>query len=301
MPQHSARISRYFYQKLNKLREQAYMETMEKVDNKNLFDNIIIPPRPSILLMIQQAQEQDAGLVEITELIAQDIGLSAAVLKTVNSSYYSLVNKVTSLKQAVSLLGIKQISMLVTGLSLRKISGTLNFDMFWRHSVEIAVTSVFIAKHLGGINIDDAQLFGLFHDCGKILLPQQFNDHQDTLKIATGLDQSVVALERHNHGADHSLVGALLSHTWCLPTTITVAIKHHHDITVFRDGNVSDHILSLLALNHLSEYLTNHNNDYTYNEWSIHADQFMECLHITENDLTNLHSEVNELLTHLGD
>ena len=129
----------------------------------------------------------------------------------------------------------------------------------------------------------------------------KFSDHQDTLKIATGLDQSAVAFERHHHGNDHGLVGALLSHTWCLPTTITDAIRHHHDITVFRDSNVSDHVLSLLAINHLAEYLTNHNNDYHYSEWSIHADQLMEYLHITENDLTDLHSQVNNLLTNLSD
>ena len=277
------------------------MSAMQKEIDNTLFDNIIIPPRPTILLMIQQAQEQDADLAEIAELIAQDIGLSAAVLKTINSPYYSLTNKVTSLKQAASLLGIKQISILVTGLSLRKIGGTLNFDLFWKHSVEISSISAFNAKYLGGINVCDAQLFGLFHDCGKILLPQQFDDYQDTLKIATGLDQSVVAFERHQHGTDHGLVGALLSHTWCLPTTITDAIRHHHDITVFRDGNVPDHVLSLLAINYLAEYLTNHNNDYHYSEWSIHADELMEYLHITENDLTNLHSQVNNLLTNLSD
>jgi putative nucleotidyltransferase with HDIG domain len=278
------------------------MSIMKKQDDNNIFSssNIIIPPRPTILLMVQEAQEQDAGLNEIAEIIAQDIGLSAAVLKTINSSYYGLTDKVTTLKQAVSLLGMKQISILVTSLSLRKISSTLNFDMFWNHSVEIAATSVFIAQQLGGVNVDDAQLFGLFHDCGKILLPEQFDDYQDKLKIATGLDQSVVALQRHNHGTDHGLMGALLSHTWCLPPTITVAIKHHHDITVFRNGKVSDHVLSLLAINHLAEYLTNHNNNYTYNEWATHTDELMECLHITENDLTVLHNQANEMLTHLG-
>ncbi len=277
------------------------MGSMEKQDDKNIFDNIIIPPRPTILLMVQEAQEQDADLDEIAEIIAQDIGLSAAVLKTINSSYYGLADKVTSLKQAVYLLGMKQISILVTSLSLRKISTTLNFDMFWNHSVQIASTSTYIARHLGGINVDDVQLFGLFHDCGKILLPEQFDDYQDTLKIATGEDQSVVALQRHNHGTDHGLMGALLSHSWCLPPTITIAIKHHHDMTVFGNGKVSDHVLSLIALNHLAEYLTNHNNNYIHNEWSNHTEELMECLHITENDLTDLHRQVNERLTNLSD
>ena len=92
------------------------MNPMLKENDDEILSNIIIPPRPSILLKFQQAQEQDADLAYIAELIAQDMGLSAAVLKTINSAYYGLSEKVTSLKVAVSLLGMKQISMLVTGL-----------------------------------------------------------------------------------------------------------------------------------------------------------------------------------------
>ncbi len=276
------------------------MNPMLKENDDEILSNIIIPPRPSILLKFQQAQEQDADLAYIAELIAQDMGLSAAVLKTINSAYYGLSEKVTSLKVAVSLLGMKQISMLVTGLSLRKIGGSLDFDMFWKHSVETAASSALIAQQLGNINVDDAQLFGLFHDCGKILLSQQFAEYKNTLKIASGFDQSFSAFERHRHGTDHTLVGSLLSSAWCLPTSISLAIRYHHDISAFHDRVLSDQVLSLIALHDLSEYLTNHNNEYAYCEWSNHADEMMYWLQITDNDVADFQSQVNNLKSELG-
>jgi HD-like signal output (HDOD) protein len=277
------------------------MSVVIKEVDEDILTNIIVPPRPIILLKFQEAQEQEADLADIAELISQDMCLSAAVLKTINSAYYGLAVKVTSLKQAVALLGMKQISILVTSLSLRKISGNLDFDSFWSHSVEIAGTSVFIAQQLQGINVDDAQLFGLFHDCGKIILAQQLDGYQDTLNAAPGLGKSLSILERQRHGTEHALAGALLSSAWCLPTAITVAIRHHHAISAFRDGHLSDEALSLLALHHLVEYLANHNNDYVFNEWEIYADEFMEYLKITENDLMDIQVQVAELLTHLVD
>lgn len=270
------------------------MSAMRKENNENVLANIIFPVRPTILLKFQQAQEQGADIAQITELISQDISLSAALLKTINSAEYGLSENIRSIKQAVTLLGIKQISTLVTGLSLQKISGNLDVDTLCSHSVEIASTSVFIARQLGGINVDDAQLCGLFHECGKVLLYRQFDDYLDTLNKANDLGQSVVGFERYLYGTDHCFVGALLSHAWSLPATVTAVIRHHHAVKAFRDGDLLDHVLTLLALNHLAEYLTSHK----YNEWSLYGCEFMEYLKITKNDLTNFQSQVNQRLMH---
>jgi len=286
---------------------------MNEVNAENILASIIIPPRPTILLQIQKAREQDASLAEIAELIAQDISLSAVVLKTINSAYYGLSDKVTSLKQAVSLLGLENITMLITGLSLRNIPTTLNnIDAFWNHSSQIAAISAFITQYMGGvkgingINKEEAQLFGLFQNCGKILLSQKFDDYDDTLRMATGFAQTLIDLERQRHRTDHGLAGGLLSAAWCLPTRITVAIRYHHDITVFRDGAVSDQVLTLIAINHLSEYLVNQNSpaiddEYTENGWLSNTEELMNFLKITENDLEDLQVQVNELLNHLSD
>ena len=129
------------------------MGVIKEVDADKILASIFIPPRPTILFSIKKAQDQDADLSEIADLIAQDIGLSAAILKTINSAFYGLADKVTSLTHAVSLLGMKNTTMLITGLSLRKIPASVNLDVFWNHSAEVALISAFIAQHLGSINL----------------------------------------------------------------------------------------------------------------------------------------------------
>ena len=289
------------------------MSFMKEVDAENILATIIIPPRPIILIQIQEAQEKDADLAEIAKLIAQDMSLSAVVLKTINSAYYGLAEKVTSLKQAVSLLGLENITMLITGLSLRNIPTPLNnIDGFWNHGSQVASISAFITQYMGGIkgingiNKEEAHLFGLFQNCGKILLSQKFDEYQDTLKMATGFAQTLVDLERQRHRTDHALAGALLSSAWCLPTRITVAIRYHHDISVFHDGAVSNEVLTLVAINHLAEFLTNQNalakdNEYAESGWLSNTEELMNFLKITEDDVIELQSQVNELLTHLSD
>ena len=274
------------------------MSVMRKEDGENILANIIFPSRPTILLKFQQAQEQGADIAQITELISQDISLSAALLKTINSTVYGLSENISSLKQAVSLLGIKQISILVTGLSLQKISSASDFDMFWSHNLEAASISTLIAQQQGGINVDDAQFCGLLHDCGKVLLSQQLDGYQDTLNKAKDLGQSVVGFERYLHGTDHALVGAFLSHAWSLPATITAVIRHHHDIKAFKDNSLPDHVLSLLALLHVAEYLVHENYDNNYNERSVYVNECMEYLNITKNVLTDFQSQVNQRLMH---
>lgn len=274
------------------------MGVIKEVDADKILANIFIPPRPTILFSIKKAQDQDADLSEIADLIAQDIGLSAAILKTINSAFYGLADKVTSLTHAVSLLGMKNTTMLITGLSLRKIPASVNLDVFWNHSAEVALISAFIAQHLGSINKDEAQLFGLFHDCGKVLLTSRFKDYQDTLEMVNDLDESLVILENKRYMTNHTLAGSLLSKSWCLPERISLAVRHHHDIPLFLDGSIPDQVFSLVALIHLAEYLAHKNNCYMDSEWLRYSDEFMECLYINDNDLTDLHWQVNQLQKH---
>jgi putative nucleotidyltransferase with HDIG domain len=274
------------------------MGVIKEIDADKVLASIIIPPRPTILLSIKEAQDKDADLYEIAELISQDIGLSAAILKAINSSFYGLPDKVTSLTHAVSLLGMKNTTMLITGLSLRKIPSSVNLDVFWNHSAEVASISAFLAKQLGSINKDEAQLFGLFHDCGKVLLSERFKDYQDTLKMMRDEDQSLIILENKFYMTDHTLGGSLLSKSWCLPERISLAVRHHHDIALFLDGSIPDQVFSLVALIHLAEYLAHKNTHYMDSEWLKYADEFMECLLISDDELTDLHWQVNQLQKH---
>ncbi len=72
------------------------------------------------------AQREEKGLQHIAQLIS----MPAAVLKTINSAFYGLRDKVTSIDRAVSLLGMKNLSTLVMGLSLRNALPNTDLDIF---------------------------------------------------------------------------------------------------------------------------------------------------------------------------
>lgn len=261
---------------------------------KNVLDSIILPPRPAIMIAISAAQQRDAELNEMAELISHDISLSAIILKTINSSFYSLPNRISSIEEAVKLLGMKNISMLITGLSLRNLSPSKKFDIFWDHCDSSGLISAYLAQQLGGINKDDAHLLGLFHDCGRILMHQQFDNYQATLNIAVDSDRHLIHHEKERHSTDHAQVGSFLAKAWCLPMNIIEAIKLHHDIDVFHKGLATDSVLSLILLIHLAEHIGNPDSIYNDSMWSAYSDEFMEYLCITEDQVTDLQWHVTQ-------
>ena len=262
---------------------------------KNVLDSIIIPARPAIMIAINDAQKNDAELSEIAELISRDISLSALILKTINSSFYSLPSRISSIEEAVKLLGMKNISMLITGLSMRNLSPSKKFDIFWDHCDSSGLVSAYIAQKLGGFNKDDAHLLGLFHDCGRILMHQQFPTYEQTLKIAVDSGRHLVIHEKEQHLTDHAIVGSFLAKAWCLPVNIIEAIKYHHDIEAFQKGLVSDSILSLIVLCHLAEHISSPDSIYNDSMWSTHSAEFMEYLCITEDQITELEWDINQM------
>jgi len=261
---------------------------------KNVLDSIILPPRPAIMIAISAAQQRDAELSEMAELISHDISLSAIILKTINSSFYSLPNRISSIDEAVKLLGMKNISMLITGLSLRNLSPSKKFDIFWDHCDSSGLISAYLAQELGGINKDDAHLLGLFHDCGRILMHQQFDTYQATLNIAVDSDRHLIHHEKERHLTDHAQVGSFLAKAWCLPMNIIEAIKLHHDIDVFHKGLATDSVLSLILLIHLAEHIGSPDSIYNDSMWSAYSDEFMEYLCISEDQVTELQWNVSQ-------
>lgn len=273
------------------------MTSISDSNAQKILDSIIIPPRPTILVAIMDAQRQEKGLQHIAQLISMDISLSAAVLKTINSAFYGLRDKVTSIDRAVSLLGMKNLSTLVMGLSLRNALPNVDLDIFWDHCGRTAMGAAYIARTLGCVNKDEAHLFGLFHDCGKVLLMQRFPDYPQTLALAANSNTKHLAqLENEAHGTNHCLAGKLLAKAWELPEPIIDAIVLHHDIEAFMSKQLPENVMNLIAINHLAEYLANIESAYNDSEWMKFNTVFKDHLLLTENELDNLQWQIHELL-----
>lgn len=274
------------------------MDNLTELDVQTILNGVVIPPRPSILAaLVEEQLTGNSNLKEIISLISSDIGLSSAVLRTINSAAYNLRVKVISIERAVSLLGMKNLATLATALTLHNVVCGDDMEDFWTHSARTALITSFLAQSIGCYDKCEAHLFGLFHDCGQPLMMHRFVDYQATLSLAiSDSSQNLIYLENSRHRTNHAQVGAELAKAWNLPSRLCDAILLHHRSDIFRVNLVADDVLTLVALVHLSEYMANGESDFSDNEWEALRHDIMNYLHLTDLKLKELSLEAKNLL-----
>lgn len=239
----------------------ATLSDAEKQITTAEFDQVLksvaIPPRPVVVQQMQtEMGKSDPDMRKAAAIVAQDVGLTVAVLKTVNSPLYGLSRKVGSVDDAVGILGLKRLAGLVTALSMRSAlkGDSRMLERFYDTSTKRAYAMTRMAKETRVLDVELAQTFGLFCDVGIPLLINRFPDYLATLKVANmDVERSFTAVEQATHNTDHALVGAMMSRAWGLSPTVTLAIRMHHDYAVFTDPAVPRDIGRLIALGLVAE------------------------------------------------
>jgi putative nucleotidyltransferase with HDIG domain len=175
---------------------------------------------------------------DLNQVISLDPVLTGRVLKLINSAYYSLPNKITTLTRAIIMLGLNTVKNLALSTA---VLGTVNkvgsfqrmsMDQFWTHSICVGVTAKALAAEKG-IDLllrEECFVAGLLHDLGKIVLSSCFPDQYDqVLKETRSGHGSLYAVEREVFGGDHGAVGRMISEKWQFNETITDALSYHHN------------------------------------------------------------------------
>jgi len=209
---------------------------------------------------VQQVQNElakdEPDVRRVVQFVSQDVGLTVAVLKTVNSPMLGLSRRAESVEQAVGLIGLRQLAILVTAVSVRSVlKGEPNtLGRFYDTSAKRAYAMSRMARTTRTVDVGLAQTFGLFCDVGIPLLMNRFPNYLDTLKLANvDAEHSFTAVEQAAHNTDHALIGAMMAKTWALPQTVSLAIRLHHDYAVFLDPNVPRDVTRLIALGLVAE------------------------------------------------
>lgn len=212
----------------------------DPLDIDHLLDDVVtLPSLPSTLARITELVDNpDTPLSEVGKVIAIDPSISMKTLRLVNSAYYGFRENVNSVEQAVVLLGMKVMRNLVlsaTVFDTFKSGG----EGFFRHSVACG-TVMRILVH-GKATVDDSQstqdafVYGLLHDVGKIIL-DQFLPDECARAAETARSEGIpwFEAERKIIGADHAELGARLAEKWKLSGEIVSAIAGHHDLAQCR-------------------------------------------------------------------
>jgi HD-like signal output (HDOD) protein len=286
--------------------EQLSQSALDDDSVAELLKSINIPPCPTVVsTLMAELRRDDADFNRVARLLGGDVGLAAAVLKVVNSPFFGLRNKISSVQQALSMLGLKQVSSIVTGLALKQALSPpgVSMERFWERSSLHAAICARMAVRLPGVGRDDAYTFGLFHDCGIPVLMLRFPDYKETLTAANNTMRPMVEVEYDRHATSHVVVGAMLARNWQLPALISEAIKLHHDPDAARGNlkDVPDSVRALVCVSVIAEQLAADFLGYqSETEWEVLRPAACDYLSLDADDIEDLRAEVSDDLAALS-
>jgi len=269
-----------------------------------IIQGIKIPPQPQILVDLQ-IEQMDPDISRIAALIRKDVGLAGTILKVVNSPIFALPNQITSVEQAVSLLGPDQVINIVNGLAIKSElsdEAIVNMNRFWDSASDIAMASTHICKHLNLPYEDLSYLLGLFHNAGIPLMMARFKDYLDIAeKSYSGDYERIIDAENEHYQTNHSVMGYYIARSWKLPAIIGDLIAEHHNAQMYflKGKKASDMFKHLLAILKTAEHLCgnykilgNQEQDF---EWESLQQEILTWLGIGEYDLEHMQENFIEL------
>lgn len=200
------------------------------------------------------------NLNSIGDAIQKDPDLTARLLRLANSPYYGFANRLSTVAEAVSLLGIQQIQdMIVASSVLEQFRGIpdklVNKDSFWRHSLAVGICARLLAMERRLPKPDKFFVAGLLHDVGRLVLMLQAADWAQ--KVFSVYQSEKILLrdaEKKVLGYDHQQIAQELLLNWSYPAALVQAVAFHHapdnslakmDAAVV---HVADHLVNAMGI-----------------------------------------------------
>ncbi len=189
-------------------------------------------PSESIMKVMLILRSKEVPLDQIVEAIERDQALVAQILKMVNSSYYTIRTRITSVEQAVSMLGLDNIKQIVYSALIMDFFSP-DEQVEWHHAYS---SSLLMANLIKGGEIHGVEMLPLamiLHDIGKVVLrkfcPQKYKlAHMNAAKTR----KTIFECEMESIGVSHADAGALLLEKWGTSGDIVTPVLQHHMVDV---------------------------------------------------------------------
>ncbi|PPC92175.1 MAG: hypothetical protein CTY34_00795 [Methylobacter sp.] len=220
----------------------------EALQSRNLINNPRIraalgdigslPSLPRIYQELEAAiQKHNVNSSEIATIFASDMAMSAKVLQLVNSSFFGLGRRVSSVNDAVMLLGIERVRGLVLcstvfeALKSNTACPSLSIESLWQNAFTTAklARAICLSEKQKDDRPDQAYISGLMHSLGLLLFSTRMPAKmQIVIDQATTGGNFVYELERQVFQASHAEAAAYLLSLWKLPPRIIEAVLLQH-------------------------------------------------------------------------
>lgn len=212
-----------------------------------------VPVFPKVAQRVMHMIEDPAVKAQdLAEVIQFDEAITANVLKICNAAYFGLPRKVSSLDEALVVIGhdiLKDI--IVTSSSARFYKGKvgegykLEEGELWKHSVATSIMAKQLVKHVKEVDPGTAFTCGLLHDIGKRFLSTFVSDDfQKIMEKVSKEKMSFVEAENEYLGTNHAELGGMILEQWGFSPEMQEAVKLHHD----PDALQKDPLTALTAL-----------------------------------------------------
>ncbi|MBX3396121.1 MAG: HDOD domain-containing protein [Phycisphaerae bacterium] len=208
-----------------------HSETLESIKRSASLPSIpIIATR-----CYEMTQDPNCDYNKLVDLLTTDPGIAASVLRLANSPLFGVTRQVSSLKQAISLLGVKRIRELVLVRYLVQKteeipSDKIDINYYWRLSLTTAILTAKFADALAPQFRDEAFMGGLLADVGVIVLARSLPKQYGPIaaKYQPHESEDWIQGEYNLMGVTHGEVTAMVLEQWNLPQTLVQAVKYHH-------------------------------------------------------------------------
>jgi putative nucleotidyltransferase with HDIG domain len=195
----------------------------------------VLPTMPKVAIRVREmVSNPDTSVPQLVKILSTDPTMAAAILRVSNSAAFAVRGGVSSLQQAIVIMGFRTLQSVVTAACAaslhNKASVSFKDQVLWDHSLGVALAGRSLAHECGYAREDEAFLAGLMHDVGKLVL--DFNRREEYAKVVERVyneDVTFQRAERELLGFDHTEIASLVATEWKLSPHLVEAVRRHHE------------------------------------------------------------------------
>lgn len=194
-----------------------------------------LPSMPVVAFkVLELCRRDDMDINDVVDIIEKDPALTAKMMRVSNSSMFGMSKQVSSLQQAVVVLGLRTVKIMALGFSLvdaMKDVGGSGFDLarYWRRSLSAAAAARQFAGNGSQVRRDEAFVGGLLCDIGMVAAVRHpkrlYAPVLERYKMAGGCLHSI---EQEILGVTHAQISAMMLSKWNMPDVLVQAVAAHH-------------------------------------------------------------------------
>ena len=189
-----------------------------------------LPTLPPIVQRLNRMiEDEKTSIHQIADLIEKDQIITTKILRLANSAFYGFPKKVSTVQNALMLLGINIVKVLIITSSIFDIIYKEDVNL-WEHSIGVAACSKILAEKLELKEPQEVATAGLLHDLGKIVEKVSFKeDYKKILELVQN-NKDPLKAEKEILGIDHAEIGSFLMRIWNIPDRLIEAVDAHHEL-----------------------------------------------------------------------